>query len=251
MLINERSDRIEKAFKESVDDTFNMCDVTPAHGRDFVETLDIENRAARTYDSNIFLGGIYDEDESEGVDIEEDEIVSGGTESAELALSRMIDPALIKLQLYGTREISSRLSSDNPYGSSARRHYPSAGLKKKDSVVSSGKGSSGNGSVSQVQDDRIASDKPPMSRQHSEASMNKRHSSVSLTDSIAPSQSQIRPNPSSSNSLFELENHTEARRFSLSKSHHKKPLTMVVSHFVKWERTLEFENWLKELFEAM
>ena len=241
MLINERSERIEKAFKESVDDTFNMSDVIPLPEKDGGNNLDIGSGAPRTYDPNDYSGAMYDEEYSEAVDIEEDEIVPSGTQCAKLSLSRIIDPALIKLQLYGTRELRSSLSDDIPFGYKARKHYPNAGLKKKDSVMFHQEvkldfgGKDLDGSANRVQDD---------------APIRKRQSNVSLSDLSAPKQ--LRPNPSSSNSLFELENQTEARRLSIiSDSHYKKPLTMVVSHFVKWERTLEFENWLKDLFEIM
>ena len=271
MLINERSEKIEKAFKESVDDNFNLSDVIPlAGGEDYVSAVDIENGVVRTYDPNDYSGGIYDEDNCEAVDIEKDEIVPLETQCAKLALSRIIDPALIKLELYGTRELGggSCLSDDVPFGYKARKQFPNAGLRKKDSMTFHKESNSTAGgtrdkdkdkdatlSLNQFQsksnDDHLNSSNhsKTFTRHHSEDSFRNRHSSVSLVDLGAPKQ--LRPNPSSSHSLFELENQTEARRLSVSNSHYKKPLTMVVSHFVKWERTLEFENWLKELFEIM
>lgn len=275
MLINERSEKIEKAFKESVDDNFTLADVTPLpNGGNYVSTVDTESGMLRTYDPNDYSGGIYDEDYSEAVDIEKDEVLPLETQCAKLALSRIIDPALIKLELYGTRELGSCLSDDVPFGYKARKQYPNAGLKKKDSMtfhkdsnLTAGGGRdkdkvkdkdvTGTGGLNQFQfqskgnDDHLTPSNRSQSftRQHSEDSFRNRHSSVSLVDLGAPKQ--LRPNPSSSQSLFELENQTEARRLSVSNSHYKKPLTMVVSHFVKWERTLEFEAWLKELFEIM
>lgn len=229
MLINERSEKIEKAFKESVDDNFNLSDVKPL----LEEGGIVGPQGPRTYDPNDSSGGMDDEDYTEVVDIEEEDEVPE-TQCAKLALSRIIDPALIKLELYGTRERGSRLSEDIPFGYKARRQKPNGGLKKKDPVVFHPSTKNLNGSAGQI---------------NGESPLRTRQSNVSLSDLSAPKQ--LRPNPTSSHSLFELENQTEARRLSITSNHYNEPLTMVVSHFVKWERTLEFENWLKDLFEIM
>ena len=51
--------------------------------------------------------------------------------------------------------------------------------------------------------------------------------------------------------LSALENDSEKRTFSADDGQEKKALTMVVTHLVKWERTLEFESWIKDLFDQM
>lgn len=56
----------------------------------------------------------------------------------------------------------------------------------------------------------------------------------------------------STSTLFDLESQTEARSFASVEEHeYKKALTMVVTHLVKWEKILEFENWSKEMCEKM
>lgn len=51
--------------------------------------------------------------------------------------------------------------------------------------------------------------------------------------------------------LSALESDNEERTFSAEDGQEQKALTMVVTHLVKWERTLEFENWIKDMFDQM
>jgi hypothetical protein len=52
--------------------------------------------------------------------------------------------------------------------------------------------------------------------------------------------------------LLDLENQREAQNYSAASGNTENTaLTMVVTHHVKWERTLEFENWTKDMFQKM
>ena len=73
------------------------------------------------------------------------------------------------------------------------------------------------------------------------------------TDTIPETTSRRRfSDMKSQKSLFDLENQTEARSFAASDGVvDPKALTMVVTHLVKWEKTLEFESWIQLMFEEM
>jgi hypothetical protein len=52
--------------------------------------------------------------------------------------------------------------------------------------------------------------------------------------------------------LLDLENQREAQNYhAASGNTENTALTMVVTHHVKWERTLEFDNWTKDMFQKM
>lgn len=62
------------------------------------------------------------------------------------------------------------------------------------------------------------------------------------------SDSQRLKQSASAASLLHLENQREA---PASGNAQNAALTMVVTHHVKWEKTLEFENWTKDMFQKM
>ena len=57
---------------------------------------------------------------------------------------------------------------------------------------------------------------------------------------------------SESTLFYDLENQTETRAQTNDRdSNDSKALTMVVTHLVKWEKTYEFDCWLKKMFSEM
>jgi len=51
-------------------------------------------------------------------------------------------------------------------------------------------------------------------------------------------------------SLCDLENQMEQKN-SVAAEIESKPLTMCVAHYVRWERTLDFEAWIQDMFDTM
>ena len=51
-------------------------------------------------------------------------------------------------------------------------------------------------------------------------------------------------------STFDLESQTEYKNY-VAQELESKPLTMCVTHYVRWERTLAFESWTKDMFDTM
>ena len=57
---------------------------------------------------------------------------------------------------------------------------------------------------------------------------------------------------SESTLFYDLENQTETRTQEIDRnSNDSKALTMVVTHLVKWEKTYEFDCWIKDMFTEM
>ena len=53
-----------------------------------------------------------------------------------------------------------------------------------------------------------------------------------------------------SRSTFDLESQTEYKNY-VAQELESKPLTMCVTHYVRWERTLAFESWIQDMFNTM
>ena len=89
---------------------------------------------------------------------------------------------------------------------------------------------------------------------HAEVEAAATHASSSIPSRGRSHSIDVRKSASRSGSmsiLSALESGNEERTFSAEDGQEQKALTMVVTHLVKWERTLEFENWIKEMFDQM
>ena len=218
-LINERSGTLERALKGYV----NVEDSIPL----------------RSNDSG---GSPSDECSLQDVDLVARETSLTGTQSATSRVSS-VDPALVSLQQYHVSNDNGHLNHEKTSVTS-RIRQDIFGKKVKKSMMTfhSEKDADEKGAVYY--------DNPSL-----EAGVSSIRDSALPPEASPPSnfqQGRTVHTSASSASLLDLENQTEARNHAAaSGTTEHTALTMVVTHHVKWEKTLEFENWTKDMFKKM
>lgn len=248
-LINEKSGNLEKALKNYVQDE----DLIPMYRSDSRDSMTIEY-AARKDDMKVPLRVPL-----KAADLVPREINHVGPRSVLPTISSA-DPALLLLQQYNIANDTSSVSREKATRSAqlaAQMRQDLFGKKVKKSTTTYPFEEDKDTDTDIDIEACFSTDNPGLDVFRTDAKKNTNRDGTAIMSPDEPSPSntshpQRMRESTSAASLHDLENQREVKNYPPAGGNtENRALTMVVTHHVKWERTLEFENWTKDMFQKM
>ena len=219
-MINSRTDVLQNAIRESC---FEENENEIISG-DKVETEEIIESSS----ANIYTIGPY------------------YNEMSEVNAINPIDPALIQLQQYHSKSVTASNRKEPVKKFFRKLSRTSLKEVQKDKIEKSNNSNFYIG----IHTDEDVENPPDANENENENLFDPIDKLKRVDDILFDRRNGLKR--SESTLFYNLENQTETRTQEIDRnSNDSKALTMVVTHLVKWEKTYEFDCWIKDMFTEM